>query len=45
MAIYGIGARPCPQARVLGPEVGLGLAMKRKKLRRSSGLNVPFPHP
>lgn len=39
MALYCTGARPCPQARVLGAEVGLGVEMKRKRLRGSSGLD------
>lgn len=45
MAIYGIGAWPCPQARVVGLEVGLRREMKRRRLRGSSGLNRAFPHP
>lgn len=44
MVIYGIRARPCPPARVLGPE-GLGPEMMRKKFSSSSGLNMPFLHP
>lgn len=39
LAIYGIGARLCPQARVLGPDLVCGPEMQRKKLRRSSGLH------